>query len=120
MPRLTEIQSAQIVALLEVGLSQSGIEQELERALHSCREISIWHEIPQDSIRACINMQEHLGEVIRCRVYVMILNASNTCPLIRQIGFGVRKYCGTRVAQKHWSYIGSMSITQWSCIGPTF
>jgi len=26
----------------------------------------------------------------------------------------------TRVAQKHWSYIGSMSITQWSYIGPTF
>jgi len=62
MPWLTEIQSAQIVALLEAGLSQSGIEQELERALHE-----ILHEIPQDSIRACINMQERLGKVIRCR-----------------------------------------------------
>jgi len=26
----------------------------------------------------------------------------------------------TRVAQKHWSYIGSISITQWSYIGLTF
>jgi len=49
MPRLTEIQSAQIMTLLEAGLNQSGIEQELERALHE-----IWHEIPQDSIRALI------------------------------------------------------------------
>jgi len=50
------------MALLEAGLSQSGIEQELERAPHE-----IWHEISQDSIRACINMQERLGEIIRRR-----------------------------------------------------
>ena len=36
--------------------------QQLERILNE-----IWHEIPQDSIRACINMQERLGEVIRQR-----------------------------------------------------
>jgi len=54
MPRLTEIQSAQIVA-------RGGIESERdwarawERALHE-----IWHEISQESIRACINIQEHL------------------------------------------------------------
>lgn len=36
--------------------------QQLERILNE-----IWHEIPQDSIRACINMQERLAEVIRQR-----------------------------------------------------
>jgi len=87
MPRLTEIKSAQNVALLEAGLSQSGIEQELERALHE-----IW-QIPQDSIRACINMQERLGKVIRHRAgntrYWMLLTHLSALAL----GFGVRKYC---------------------------
>jgi len=57
----------------------------------------IWHEIPQDSIRACINMQERLGEVIRRRGgntrYWMPVTLVRSG--IRQIGFGVRKYCGS-------------------------
>jgi len=33
---------------------------------------------------------------------------------------GLERPYTTQVAQKHWSYIGSTSITQWSYIGPTF
>jgi len=77
MPRLTEIQSAQIVVLLEAGLSHSGIEQEFERALHE-----IWHEIPHDSIRICINIARMFRRGYPTPKWqYTVLNASNTCPL---------------------------------------
>jgi len=54
MPRLTEIQSAQIVALLEAGLSQSAVAIRMGINRSTYRVFLIWHEIPQDSIRALI------------------------------------------------------------------
>jgi len=67
IPRLTEIQSAQIVALLEAGLSQSAVAIRMGINRSTVSRVLIWHEILQDSIRACINMQERLGEIIRRR-----------------------------------------------------